>query len=63
MKGSIEVGLLYGGDQGEHKNVDDVKYPNEGRLRVGYVFMIKECVVQHMVSIGTVYVVQCLRRR
>ncbi|GJY19058.1 retrotransposon protein, putative, ty1-copia subclass [Tanacetum coccineum] len=65
LKGAIDVGLVYGRDQGKHVDVDgfvDADYakdPDKGRSITGYVFMVHGCVVswkatlQHVVALST----------
>ncbi|GJU25678.1 hypothetical protein Tco_1164299 [Tanacetum coccineum] len=65
LKGTADVGLVYGRDQGKHVDVDgfvDADYakdPNNGRSITGYVFMVHGCVVswkgtlQHVVALST----------
>ncbi|GKE42387.1 retrotransposon protein, putative, ty1-copia subclass, partial [Tanacetum coccineum] len=51
FKSTVDVGLVYGRDQGKHVNVngfmdaDYAKDPNKGRSITGYVFMVHGCVV------------------
>ncbi|GJR54726.1 ribonuclease H-like domain-containing protein [Tanacetum coccineum] len=51
LKGTADVGLVYGRDQGKHVDVDCfmnanyAKDPNKGRSITGYVFMVHGCVV------------------
>ncbi|GJT83996.1 retrovirus-related pol polyprotein from transposon TNT 1-94 [Tanacetum coccineum] len=52
LKGTADVGLVYGRDQGKHVDVDGVrgrqiiaKDPNKGMSITGYVFMVHGCVV------------------
>ncbi|GKC84586.1 retrovirus-related pol polyprotein from transposon TNT 1-94, partial [Tanacetum coccineum] len=65
LKGTADVGLVYGRDQGKHVDVDgfvDADYakdPDKGRSITGYVFMVHGCVVswkatlQHVVALST----------
>ncbi|GJS53994.1 retrotransposon protein, putative, ty1-copia subclass [Tanacetum coccineum] len=65
LKGAIDVGLVYGRDQGKHVDVDGfvdadyAKYPDKSRSITGYVFMVHGCVVswkatlQHVVALST----------
>ncbi|GKA40987.1 retrovirus-related pol polyprotein from transposon TNT 1-94 [Tanacetum coccineum] len=65
LKGTADVGLVYGRDQGKHVNVDgfvDADYakdPDKGRSITEYVFMVHGCVVswkatlQHVVALST----------
>nr|GEV62202.1 hypothetical protein [Tanacetum cinerariifolium] len=65
LKGTADVGLVYGRDQGKHVDVDgfvDADYakdPNKGRSITGYVFVVHGCVVswketlQHVVALST----------
>ncbi|GKE38680.1 hypothetical protein Tco_1462085, partial [Tanacetum coccineum] len=65
LKGTADVGLVYGRDQGKHVDVDgfvDADYakdPDKGRSIIGYVFMVHGCVVswkatlQHVVALST----------
>nr|GEY00211.1 retrovirus-related Pol polyprotein from transposon TNT 1-94 [Tanacetum cinerariifolium] len=65
LKGTADVGLVYGRDQGNYIDVDgfvDADYakdPNKGRSTTGYVFMVHGCVVswkatpQHVVALST----------
>ncbi|GJR94831.1 retrovirus-related pol polyprotein from transposon TNT 1-94 [Tanacetum coccineum] len=65
LKGTADVGLVYGRDQGKHVDVDgfmDADYakdPDKGRSITGYVFMVHDCVVswkatlQHVVALST----------
>nr|GEU33819.1 retrovirus-related Pol polyprotein from transposon TNT 1-94 [Tanacetum cinerariifolium] len=65
LKGTADVGLVYGRDQGKHVDVDgfvdadNAKDPDKGRSITGYVFMIHGCVVswkatlQHVVALST----------
>ncbi|GJS37477.1 retrovirus-related pol polyprotein from transposon TNT 1-94 [Tanacetum coccineum] len=65
LKGTADVGLVYGRDQGKHVHVDgfvDADYakdPDKGRSITGYVFMVHGCAVswkatlQHVVALST----------
>ena len=65
LKGTADVGLVYGRDQGKHVDVkgfvdaDYAKDPDKGRSITGYVFMVHGCVVswkatlQHVVALST----------
>ncbi|GJV09848.1 retrotransposon protein, putative, ty1-copia subclass [Tanacetum coccineum] len=65
LKGTVDVGLVYGRDQGKHVDVDgfmDADYhkdPDKGRSITGYVFMVYGYVVswkatlQHAVALST----------
>nr|GEV66438.1 retrovirus-related Pol polyprotein from transposon TNT 1-94 [Tanacetum cinerariifolium] len=65
IKGTADVGLVYGRGQGKHVNVDgfvDANYakdPDKGRSVTGYVFMVHGCVVswkatlQQVVALST----------
>ncbi|GJZ02058.1 retrotransposon protein, putative, ty1-copia subclass [Tanacetum coccineum] len=65
LKGTDDVGLVYGKDQGKHVDVDgfvDADYakdPNKGRSIIGYMVMVHGCVVswkatlQHVVALST----------
>ncbi|GJV72537.1 retrotransposon protein, putative, ty1-copia subclass [Tanacetum coccineum] len=65
LKGTADVGLVYGRDQGKHVDVDgfvDADYakdPDKGRSITGYVFTVHGCVVswkatlQHVVALST----------
>ncbi|GJR63360.1 retrovirus-related pol polyprotein from transposon TNT 1-94 [Tanacetum coccineum] len=65
LKGTADVGLVCGRDQGKHVDVDgfvDANYakdPDKGRSIIGYVFMVHGCVVswkatlQHVVALST----------
>ncbi|GJS94799.1 retrotransposon protein, putative, ty1-copia subclass [Tanacetum coccineum] len=65
LKGTADVGLMYGRDQGKHVDVDgfiDADYakdPDKGRTITEYVFMVHDCVVswkstlQHVVALST----------
>nr|GEX57920.1 retrovirus-related Pol polyprotein from transposon TNT 1-94 [Tanacetum cinerariifolium] len=65
LKGTADVGLVYGRDQGKPVDVDgfvDAHYakdPDKGRSITGYVFMLHGCVVswkatlQHVVALST----------
>ncbi|GJY99068.1 retrotransposon protein, putative, ty1-copia subclass [Tanacetum coccineum] len=66
LKGTADVGLVYGRDQGKHVDIDgfvDADYakdPDKGRSIIGYVFMVHGCVVswkatlQHVVALYTI---------
>nr|GFA85306.1 retrotransposon protein, putative, Ty1-copia subclass [Tanacetum cinerariifolium] len=65
LKGTTDVGLVYGRDQGKHVDInsfvdaDYAKDPNKGRSIIGYVFMVHGCVVSwkvalhHVVTLST----------
>ncbi|GKB54031.1 hypothetical protein Tco_0904784 [Tanacetum coccineum] len=65
LKGTADICLVYGRDQGKHVDVDgfvDADYakdPNKGRSITGYVFTVHGCVVswkatlQHVVALST----------
>ncbi|GKB21831.1 hypothetical protein Tco_0855754 [Tanacetum coccineum] len=65
LKGTADVGQVYGRDQGKHVDVDDfvdadyAKDPDKGKSITGYVFMVHGCVVswkatlQHVVALST----------
>nr|GFA89879.1 retrovirus-related Pol polyprotein from transposon TNT 1-94 [Tanacetum cinerariifolium] len=65
LKAIVDVGLVYGRDQGKHVDVDSfvdadyAKDPDKGRSIIGYVFMVHGCVVswkatlQHVVALST----------
>nr|GEW92759.1 retrovirus-related Pol polyprotein from transposon TNT 1-94 [Tanacetum cinerariifolium] len=65
LKGTADVGLVYGRDQGKHVDVngfvdaDYAREPDKGRSITGYVFMVHGCVVswkatlQHVVALST----------
>nr|GEX89957.1 retrovirus-related Pol polyprotein from transposon TNT 1-94 [Tanacetum cinerariifolium] len=65
LKGTTDVGLLYGRDQKKHVDVegfmdaDYAKNPDKGRSITGYVSMVHDCVVswkatlQHVVALST----------
>ncbi|GJU44159.1 hypothetical protein Tco_1201425 [Tanacetum coccineum] len=65
LKGTVDVGLVYGRNQGKHVDVDSfvdadyAKDPDKGRLITGYMFMVHGCVVswkatlQHVVALST----------
>nr|GEZ98961.1 retrovirus-related Pol polyprotein from transposon TNT 1-94 [Tanacetum cinerariifolium] len=65
LKAIVDVGLVYGRDQGKHVDVDSfvdadyAKDPDKGRSITGYVFMVHGCVVswkatlQHVVALST----------
>nr|GEU54414.1 retrovirus-related Pol polyprotein from transposon TNT 1-94 [Tanacetum cinerariifolium] len=65
LRGSTNVGLVYGTNRGNHVNItgfvdlDYAKDPNKGRYTTGYAFLVQGCVVswkatlQHVVALST----------
>ncbi|GJU30249.1 retrotransposon protein, putative, ty1-copia subclass, partial [Tanacetum coccineum] len=65
LRGTTNVGLVYGTDRGNHVDVtgfvdsDYAKDPDKGRSITGYIFLVRGCVVswkatlQHVVALST----------